>query len=134
MLNLDHIGIAVLDLEKSIKRYQSDFGLQLELRESLPEQKIDLAFLKLENTSIELLAAADEGSTISKFLQKRGEGLHHVCYKVQDIRKEIQVLTSKGYQLIDKEPRKGARNTLIVFIHPGNTGGVLTELCQYLHD
>lgn len=127
---LDHVGIAVLDLEKSISRYESDFGFKVELRESLPEQKIELAFLKLENTSLELLSASAPDSSISNFLSKRGEGLHHVCYRVKDINAELSRLAGLGYKLIDEKPRHGARNTLIAFVHPKNAQGVLTELCQ----
>ena len=130
-LHLDHVGIAVFDLKKSIARYQNDFGFALELQEVLPDQKIELAFLKLPNTSIELISATAKDSTISRFLDKRGEGLHHICYKVENIIKELQHLSAKGYQLIDKTPRDGARNTLIAFIHPKSCEGVLTEICQY---
>lgn len=128
---IDHVGIAVHDLQRAIERYSLDFGFTLELEEDIPSQKTKAAFLKLGNSYIELLTPMDESSLIAKFLATRGEGLHHICFEVPDIRAELTSLKSKGYQLIDESPRTGARHSEIAFIHPKSTGGVLIELCQY---
>lgn len=127
---MDHIGIAVIELNSAIKQYCEDFGANLELREEVKEQGVEVAFVKHSNTTIELLAPICATSSLQKFLDRKGPGLHHICYKVADIKKELKQLESQGYQIIDKEPRKGAHNTLISFIHPKSVGGVLVELCQ----
>lgn len=127
---LDHIGIAVKDLDAAIRRYETDFKCKVELRESISEHKIEAAFIKLDNSSIELISPSDSSSIVTKFLSERGEGLHHVCYEVSDIKSELSRLDSLGYRLVDTSPRKGARNRLIAFIHPQSVDGVLTELCQ----
>ncbi|RMG42613.1 MAG: methylmalonyl-CoA epimerase [Candidatus Dadabacteria bacterium] len=131
MNHLDHVAFAVLDLDQSIDFYEKNFGFKLEYREKLESQGVELAFLALSNTKIELLAALDEESVLNKFLKKRGPGLHHVCYRVDNINYELSRLRHSGFKLIDTEPRPGAHNTLIAFIHPESTGGVLTELCEY---
>lgn len=128
---IDHIGIAVIDLEASIEYYRKNFGFEVELREELPSQEVTLAFLKLDNTRLELLAPLEPGSTLSKFLARRGPGLHHICYEVKDIVEALKDFSEKGFKLIDETPRHGANSTLIAFIHPSSTEGVLTELCQY---
>lgn len=128
---LDHIGIAVLNLDASIKFHQDNFGLKLELRENIESQRVEIAFLKLENTLLELLAPTDSNSTLSKFLSERGPGLHHICYRVTDIEAEMQRLVLQGLRLIDTKPRPGAHNSLIAFLHPKSTEGVLIELCQH---
>lgn len=128
---LDHIGIAVLNLNDSIKFHQDNFGLTLEMRENIESQKVEIAFLKLENTLLELLAPTDSSSTLSKFISERGPGLHHICYRVADIEAEMQRLALQGLRLIDTKPRPGAHNSLIAFLHPKSTEGVLIELCQH---
>lgn len=131
MLALDHIGIAVENLEKGISYYRDAFGAELDYREVVPAQKVEVAFLKYPGTRIELLAATDNSSTLSKFLSTRGPGLHHICFRTSDIKGELKRLAQSGHTLIDKEPRKGAHNSLIAFVHPKSAGGVLIELCQY---
>ena len=128
---LDHVGIAVENLDLAISDYQSKFGFKLDLREKVPSQKVELAFLKLDNTKLELLMPTSPDSTLRKFLDSRGPGLHHICYEVGDIVAELARLKELGLKLIDQVPRPGAHNTLIAFLHPKSTGGVLTELCQY---
>ena len=128
---LDHIGIAVENLDEAISKHKEDFGLELDLREEVPSQKVEVAFLKLANTKLELLASTDPESTLSKFIAKRGPGLHHICYEVQDIRAELKRLKEMGHRLIDETPRPGAHQTEIAFLHPKSTLGVLLELCQY---
>jgi methylmalonyl-CoA epimerase len=132
-LPLDHIGIAVPSMEDGITLYRGLYSLSVSHRETLEDRGIEIAFLDLANTKIELLAPAGKTpSTISKFLEKHGPGLHHLCYTVPDIRNELARLKDEGIRLVDEEPRPGAYGTLIAFIHPAAAGGVLTELCQYL--
>ena len=130
-LKLDHIGIAVQNLEESIQFYLKNFGLALDLREEVPSQQVEVAFLNLANTKIELLSPLSETSTLASFLAKRGPGMHHLCYETHDINAELARLRSLNFTLIDQTPRPGAHNTLIAFIHPKSCQGVLTELCQY---
>ena len=129
---LDHVGIAVEDLDAAIAFYKDCFGFSLESRETIEDQNVAAAFIKLDNTLIELLAALNQQSTLTKFLSRRGPGLHHLSYRVDDLSAELSRLESLGVQLIDKAPRPGANNTIIAFLHPRSTQGVLTELCQYL--
>jgi methylmalonyl-CoA epimerase len=128
--SIDHIGIAVHALEASIARYTTDLGFKLVLREKLPEHGVEAAFLSLGPSVVELLAPLGEGA-LKRSIEKRGPGLHHICYQVGDIVADLKRLASKGYELIDKTPRKGARNALVAFIHPRSVDGVLTEICQY---
>ncbi len=130
MYPIDHIGIATNNLEDDIKAYQDNFGCILDLTEEVPSQKVRLAFLKSENTLIELLTPTDSSSTLAKFLEKKGPGLHHICFRVPDIKAELQRFKELGHKLIDEVPRPGAHNSLIAFIHPKSTGGTLIELCQ----
>jgi methylmalonyl-CoA epimerase len=128
---LDHIGIAVTNLEESIAEYERTHGLVVTLRERLESQQVELVFLQLENTKIELLTPLSPESTLAKFIQKRGPGLHHLCYQVKNIEAELKRFESLGHRLIDKVARPGANHTKIAFIHPQTLGGVLTELCEY---
>lgn len=132
-LPLDHVGIAVQSLDEGLELYRKSFGLKLELREMVPSQGVEIAFLKLENTLMELLAPTSPESTLAKFIQKRGPGLHHLCYRVVDIRAELMRLEKGGFTLIDKEPRPGAHHSLIAFLHPKDFNGVLIELCERAH-
>ncbi len=130
---VDHIGIAVSNLDKSIERYYDDLGFVLHSRETLSHLEVEVAFLALPNTKLELIMPTPGSSNpIVKFLSEQGEGLHHICYEVTDIRAELASLKSKGYRLIDEEPRPGANGSIIAFIHPTSVSGhVLTELCEY---
>jgi methylmalonyl-CoA epimerase len=128
---LDHIGIAVTDLDQSIAHYQSLAYSSVVLRERLETQGVELAFLNTGDTKIELLAPLNEQSKIARFLSNRGPGLHHICYRVTDIKAELQRLGEAGYTLIDSTPRPGAAGTLIAFLAPQSCQGVLTELCEY---
>ena len=130
-LPLDHIGIAVPDIETAISDYARSFGLKVRYREKVQQQYTEIAFLTLANTQIELLAPLNKQGLIKKFLDTRGPGLHHICFAVSDIEAELNRLKKLGYELIDSKPRKGAENTLIAFIHPKSMGGVLLELCQH---
>lgn len=128
---LDHIGIAVKDIDSGIQMYQNLMGLKLLFRETIASQNVEVAFLELGNTRLELIAPLSPSSSVTKFLDTRGPGLHHVCYRVKDINSELQALASKGVKLIDQTPRPGAHGSIIAFLHPKSFDGVLTELCQY---
>ncbi len=128
---LDHIGIAVANLENAILHYQTTTSATIGHRETLHEQGVALAFINVPGSKIELLAPLNESSTIQKFIQHRGPGLHHICYRVDDIERELQRLAKSGYQLIDTTPRSGASGSRIAFIHPASCEGVLTEICEY---
>jgi methylmalonyl-CoA/ethylmalonyl-CoA epimerase len=127
---LDHIAIAVHNVEHAAKFYQDMLGLELRNVELIKEQKTRVGFLTIGETSIELVEPSCEDSPIAKFLSTKGPGIHHFCFEVDDIEQEIEKLTNHGAQLIDKIPRSGAHETLIAFLHPKGTGGVLIELCQ----
>jgi methylmalonyl-CoA/ethylmalonyl-CoA epimerase len=129
--SVDHIGIAVSDLTKAIDLYASTAGATVTLRETLESQGVELVFLNTSGCKVELLAALRPDTTLGKFLSTRGPGLHHVCYKVEDIEAELARLAANGYQLIDAVPRPGAGGTRIAFISPKSCLGVLTELCEY---
>jgi methylmalonyl-CoA/ethylmalonyl-CoA epimerase len=127
---IHHIGIAVKNLPAAITEYKARWGAIVTLEEELPAQSVRLAFLQAPNTLIELLAPLSPQSTLARFIEKRGEGLHHICYEVGDIVSELARLTREGVTLIDSTPRPGAHQSLIGFVHPKSCGGVLTELCQ----
>ena len=129
-LKVDHIGIAVRSLRDALRVYESALGFGVERIEAVPTQKTRTAMLPVGETRIELLEAMDEDSPIARFLAKRGEGIHHICFQVRDIVAEIRKLQSEGVRLIDETPRPGAGGNLIAFIHPSSTGGVLIELSQ----
>ncbi len=130
--NLSHIGIAVKDLEESIKMYES-LGLTLESTEEVESQKLKVAFFTIGDTRIELLAATSEDSPIAKFIEKKGEGIQHIAFGVDDLKAELKDKEDKGFRLIDKEPRPGAHGADIAFLHPKSTKGVLLELCKDKH-
>ena len=127
---IDHIGIAVNSLDKSIALYRDQLGMEFEGSEEVTEQKVRVAFLKVGESRIELLEPTAADSPVAKFLEKNGEGVHHLAYQVADIEAALAELKQKGVRLIDETPRRGAHNSLIAFIHPKASGGVLTEICQ----
>ena len=127
---LDHIGIAVKDLNESLKFYRDTLGLELEGIEIVKDQKVKTAFLPVGDTHIELLEPTEPESAVGKFLEKRGEGIHHIAIKVENIESYLSNLEEKEVRLIDKEPKIGANNKKIAFIHPKSTSGVLLELCE----
>lgn len=130
MFPIDHIGIAVNDLKAEIDNYINNFGCILDLEEDVPSQKVRIAFLKTGNTLIELLTPTSPDATLAKFIANRGTGLHHICFRVPDIKAELARMKSLGHKLIDETPRPGAHHSLIAFIHPKSTGGTLIELCE----
>ncbi|MFN8575698.1 MAG: methylmalonyl-CoA epimerase [Candidatus Sericytochromatia bacterium] len=127
---LDHIGIAVKDIEESLKFYKDALGLELEGVEIVKEQKVKTAFLTIGETHIELLEATETDSPVGKFIEKKGEGIHHIAIKVENIEKHLENLDEKEIRLIDKEAKVGANNKRIAFVHPKSTSGVLLELCE----
>jgi methylmalonyl-CoA/ethylmalonyl-CoA epimerase len=130
---INHIGIAVKDLDEAIAFYRK-LGLEVEGTETVESQKVKVAFIPVGDTRIELLAATDDESPIAKFIEKRGEGIQHLAFSVSDISSELKNAESEGIRLIDKEPRVGAHNSKIAFLHPKSTNGVLVELCQESED
>jgi methylmalonyl-CoA epimerase len=128
--NIDHIGIAVSNLMESLAFWQSALGIELHGIEEVAEQKVRTAFLPVDDTEVELLEPAGLDSPVAKFIEKRGEGLHHVAIRVDNIDAALAELKAKGVQLIDEVPRKGAGGARIAFVHPKATHGVLVELCE----
>lgn len=127
---VDHIGIAVPDLEAALAVYRDVLGLEFCGYETVAEQKVKVAKLKGGDDTIELLEPTEEDSPIGKFLKKRGPGIHHVCLAVDDIEATLERFKSKGLRLIDESPRIGAGGCRIAFVHPASTGGVLIELSE----
>ena len=130
---INHIGIAVKNLENAIPLYRDQLGMEFEGTEEVAEQKVKVAFLKIGESRIELLEPTAPDSPVAKFLEKNGEGIHHMAYEVADIEATLAELKQKEVRLIDEKPRHGAHGSLIAFLHPKATGGVLTEICQTGH-
>lgn len=128
--NLSHIGIAVKNLMHSTDIFQKLFSTKDIYLESVPDQKVNIAMFDAGGTHIELLEGTTEESPISKFIEKKGEGIHHLSFEVEDIEKELSRMKSEGFQLIDEKPRVGAGGNSIAFVHPKSTNGVLIELTQ----
>ena len=132
MKKIEHIGIAVKNLEKANTLYESLLGLSNYKPEQVESEGVRTSFFKVGDSKIELLEATNNQSPIAKFIAKRGEGIHHIAFKVDDIKAEINRLEKEGFTVINKEPKPGADNKLVAFLHPKNTCGVLVELCQDL--
>lgn len=128
--HIEHIGIAVSNLEESIKYYEEVLGLKCYAVEEVKEQKVKTAFFKVGQTKIELLESTEPDGPIGKFIEKKGEGIHHLAFAVKDLPNALKEAEEKGVQLIDKTPRNGAEGLHIGFLHPKSTKGVLTELCE----
>jgi len=128
--HIEHIGIAVKNLDESIKFYENILGLECYNIEEVKDQKVRTAFFQVGDTKIELLESTDPEGPIGKFVEKKGEGIHHVAYAVENIEEKLKMAEENGVRLIDKEPRKGAEGLDIAFLHPKSTNGVLTELCE----
>ena len=127
---IEHVGIAVKDLNKSNSLFKKLLGEASYKTETVETEAVTTSFFKLGDQKIELLQALSSNSPVSKFLNKRGEGVHHLALHVEDIPKEIQRLENEGFSFVSKTPVKGADNKMIVFLHPKTTNGVLIELCQ----
>ena len=128
--HIEHIGIAVKRIADSLPYYENVLGLKCYNIEEVADQKVKTAFFKVGQTKIELLEPTSEDSTIAKFLENKGEGVHHIAFAVSDITDALAEVEAKGVRLIDKAPRKGAESLSIAFLHPKSTCSVLTELCQ----
>ncbi|MBD3289218.1 methylmalonyl-CoA epimerase [candidate division KSB1 bacterium] len=128
---IDHIGIAVRDLEQQVKLYSEVFGLKCEGTEEVPDQKVNVAMFPVGEVRIELLQPTTDDSPVAKFLEKNGEGVHHIAYLVEDLESNLKSIEEKEVRLIDREPRTGAGGHKIAFLHPKSTFGVLTELCEH---
>lgn len=130
MKKIEHIGIAVKDLEKSNKLFASLFGKKHYKTEEVVSEGVKTSFFKVGPNKIELLEATNSESSIAKFIDKKGEGVHHIAFAVSDIKSEIKRLKSEGFRILNETPKKGADNKLVAFLHPKSTNGVLIELCQ----
>lgn len=131
MINkIEHIGIAVKSIKDSNKLFESLFGKAHYKIESVESESVNTSFFKLGESKIELLEATDDEGPIAKFIAKKGEGIHHIAFDVDDIEAEIKRLTKEGFIVLNEKPKKGADNKLVAFLHPKSTNGVLIELCQ----
>ena len=128
--HIEHIAIAVKNLKESILFYENILGLKCYSIEEVKDQKVRTAFFKVGQTKIELLEATEADSPVGKFIEKKGEGLHHIAFAVKGIEDALKEVESKGVRLIDKKPRKGAEGLDIAFLHPKSSFGVLTEFCE----
>ncbi len=128
--HIEHIGIAVISLEQAIPFYENVMGLKCYNIEEVADQKVRTAFFRVGQTKIELLESTDPEGPIGKFIEKKGEGIHHIAFAVRGLNDKLKIAESKGVRLIDSVPRKGAEGLDIAFIHPKSTFGVLTELCE----
>lgn len=129
-MKLEHIGIAVKNLKDSDQLFEQIFGRPSYKVETVDSENVSTSFFQVGESKVELLEATDEDSAIAKFIAKKGEGIHHLAFEVEDIYAEMKRLEGEGFQLINKEPKKGADNKLVCFLHPKSSNGVLVELCQ----
>lgn len=130
MVKVEHIGIAVKNLSEVNDLYTKLFGKAHYKQETVESEKVSTSFFQMGETKIEFLESTGSDGPISKFIDKKGEGIHHIAFEVEDIHAELQRLKDQGFQLINNEPKKGADNKIVAFIHPKSTNGVLVELCQ----
>ena len=128
--HIEHIGIAVSDIDDAIRFYEEVLGLKCYAIEEVKDQKVKTAFFRIGQTKIELLESTDPEGPIGKFIEKKGQGVHHIAFAVDNLKEALPELEEKGVRLIDKTPRKGAEGLNIGFLHPKSTFGVLTELCE----
>ena len=134
MNKIEHIGIAVKNLEESNALFAKLFGKPHYKMESVESEGVNTSFFKVGENKIELLEATNENSPIAKFLSKKGEGVHHIAFDVTDIAAEIKRLQSEGFVVLNEKPKKGADNKMVAFLHPKSTNGTLIELCQEIKD
>ncbi len=130
MKKIEHLGIAVKDIDMSETLFESLLGTPSYKREEVGSESVITSFFKVGDSKIELLQATDEKSPIHKFIEKKGEGIHHIAFEVDNIEVELKRLKNEGFRLIHEKPKMGADNKLIAFLHPKGTNGVLIELCQ----
>ncbi len=129
-MHIDHVGIAVKDLEKAIAVYEKILNTKCSKREIVESEKVETAFFQTGESKIELLGATEPDSVIAKYIEKRGEGMHHVAFEVKDIHAELKRLKNEGFVVLNDTPKDGADNKLVAFLHPKGNNGVLIELCQ----
>ncbi|MFB7142302.1 MULTISPECIES: methylmalonyl-CoA epimerase [unclassified Bacillus (in: firmicutes)] len=127
---INHIGIAVRDLETSIQLYTNILGLKLIGIETVESEKVRVAFIEIGEVKIELLEATSNESPIAKFIEKKGEGIHHIALETEDCEKQLEIIKEQGIKLINEIPKEGAHGSLVAFLHPNSTNKVLIELCQ----
>ncbi len=130
MNKIEHIGIAVKDINSANKIYQKLLGYQHYKTEEVASEGVKTSFFKCGESKIELLEASSQDSPIAKFIAKKGEGIHHIAFAVSDIKAEVKRLKEEGFVVLNEEPKKGADNKWVVFLHPKSSNGVLVELCQ----
>lgn len=130
MQKIEHIGIAVKDLNKSNELFTKLLGKPPYKTETVESEMVNTSFFQVEESKIELLGATNEESAIAKFIEKKGEGIHHIAFAVENIEKEVERLKGEGFQTISDKPKQGADNKLVFFFHPKSTNGILIELCQ----
>jgi len=128
---INHIAIAVNNLEEAARFYQTVMGLTLSGVEVVTAQKTRVGFFKIGESNIELVQPAEPDSPLVKFLETKGQGIHHICLEVEDVEAEVKAFLEKGATMVDQKPRPGAHNTKVAFVHPKSSGGVLIELCEY---
>ncbi|MGV6828865.1 MAG: methylmalonyl-CoA epimerase [Flavobacteriales bacterium] len=134
MKKIEHIGIAVKNIDESKKTYENLLGYTHYKTETVESEGVSTSFFKCGESKIELLEATNKESPIAKFIHKKGEGIHHIAFAVEDIHKEIQRLKKEGFIILNESPKKGADNKLVAFIHPKSSHGVLVELCQEINN
>jgi methylmalonyl-CoA/ethylmalonyl-CoA epimerase len=129
-MKIEHIGIAVADMEQAVKTYEQLLQTPCYKKEQVASEGVETAFFQLAHSKIELLEAMNEDSPIAKFILKKGEGIHHIAFEVEDIVAEMKRLSALGFQVLNEQPKRGADNKLVCFLHPKSAHGVLVELCQ----
>jgi methylmalonyl-CoA/ethylmalonyl-CoA epimerase len=130
---IDHIGVAVADLDAAVRLYSQQFDMREQHRETVEEQGVEAVLLEVGDSHVELIKPLSEDSGVGKFIARNGPGLHHVAYACDDIDQALGAVRDAGLQLIDKEPRRGIQNSRVAFLHPKSTGGVLTEIVEPAH-
>lgn len=133
-MKLEHIGIAVKNLDAANELYATLLGQNHYKTETVESENVTTSFFRTGDAKIELLEATSDDSAIAKYIDKRGEGIHHVAFEVEDIHAEMERLASEGFRLLNEKPKRGADNKLVCFIHPKSANGVLVELCQTIRD
>jgi methylmalonyl-CoA/ethylmalonyl-CoA epimerase len=128
--HIDHIGIAVKSIEQAGRFYTDVLGLSIQGTETVTDQKVNVAFLPITDSEVELLESTEPDGPVARYIESRGEGIQHIAYRVENIDEALAELKAKGIRLIDQEPRNGAGGARIAFIHPKETNGVLVELCE----
>lgn len=134
MLKIEHIGIAVKDLNSSIELYEQLLNTPCYKTELVESESVNTAFFKVGDAKIELLEATAEQSAIAKYIDRKGPGIHHIAYEVENIHAEMKRLQALGFELLNEVPKRGADNKLVCFLHPKSSGGVLVELCQEIKE